>query len=172
MRFENVLSSRVLTSIYLKKSQPISLAYTERASGIHLWLVFLKAFQAMASHANSSLKGTGLGDSDFRVLEVLLHKGSLPVNVIGPKVHLTPGSISIAVDRLVQKNLVTRKPAAERDRRIRIVELTPKGRQKITAVFAHHSTVMNKAAEGLTPEERTQLTELLKKLGKYAAQNV
>jgi hypothetical protein len=27
-----------------------------------------------------------LGDSDFRVLEVLLHKGPLPVNSIGPKV--------------------------------------------------------------------------------------
>jgi len=32
----------------------------------------------------------GLGDSDFRVLEVLLHKGTLPVNTIGPKVWLNP----------------------------------------------------------------------------------
>ena len=31
-----------------------------------------------------NLGRTGLGDSDFRVLEVLLHKGPLPVNTIGP----------------------------------------------------------------------------------------
>src|SRR6266481_5719810 len=76
-------------------------------SGVHVWLVLGKAFQAMAARAAESLNvsRTGLGDSDFRVLEVLLHKGSLPVNTIGPKVWLTPGSISVAVDRLEKKGL-------------------------------------------------------------------
>jgi hypothetical protein len=41
-----------------------------------------------------------LGDSDFRVLEVLLHKGPLPVNTIGPIVDLTPGSISSGIPAL------------------------------------------------------------------------
>ena len=156
--------------MHLKKSQANLPPKTEFVSGVHVWLVLLKAFHALDAHAYASLKGTGLGDSDFRVLEVLLHKGALPVNTIGPKVHLTPGSISTAVDRRVRKQLVTRK-SAEGDRRIRIVALTPKGRQKITVVFTRHTQAMNKAAEGLTPEERTQVTELLKKLGKYAAQN-
>jgi hypothetical protein len=39
----------------------------------------------------------GLGESDFRVLEVLLHKGPMPVNAIGPKVYLNPGSVSVGV---------------------------------------------------------------------------
>jgi sigma54-dependent transcription regulator len=38
------------------------------------------------------LSRAGLGDWDFRVLEVLLHKGPLPVTTIGSKVWLTPGS--------------------------------------------------------------------------------
>src|ERR1700750_1445433 len=78
-------------------------------SGVHVWLVFMKAFQALVPHAAESVKQTKLGDSDFRVLEVLLHKGPLPVNTIGSKVWLTPGSISVAVDRLVKKGLVARK---------------------------------------------------------------
>src|SRR5947209_15932560 len=92
------------------------------SSGVHVWLVLLKTFHALLPHAEQSIKGTQLGDSDFRVLEALLHKGPLPVNTIGPKVWLTPGSISVAVDRLVRKDLVTRKhnPA---DRRVRQVEL-------------------------------------------------
>jgi MarR family transcriptional regulator, 2-MHQ and catechol-resistance regulon repressor len=79
-------------------------------SGVHVWLVFMKAFHALAVRAEKSLNlsQTGLGDSDFRVLEVLLHKGSLPVNTFGPKVWLTPGSISVAVDRLENKALVRR----------------------------------------------------------------
>jgi len=71
----------------------------------------MKAFQALIPHAAESIARTELGDSDFRVLEVLLHKGPLPVNTIGPKVWLTPGSISVAVDRLVKKGLVSRKDA-------------------------------------------------------------
>jgi DNA-binding MarR family transcriptional regulator len=66
-----------------------------------------------------------------RVLEVLLRKGPLPVNTIGPKVWLTPGSISVAVDRLVKKGLVSRKDRAA-DRRVRQVELTAKGQALIT----------------------------------------
>src|SRR5205823_8170609 len=79
------------------------------SSGVHVWLVFMKAFQALVPHAAGSIKRTKLGDSDFRVLEVLLHKDPLPVNTIGPKVWLTAGSISVAVDRLGKKGIVARK---------------------------------------------------------------
>ncbi|PYL80055.1 MAG: hypothetical protein DMF27_00065 [Verrucomicrobia bacterium] len=43
-------------------------------TGVHVWLVFMKAFQALFQHAEESIKRTELGDSDFRVLEALLHK--------------------------------------------------------------------------------------------------
>src|SRR5262249_59805891 len=78
-------------------------------AGVHVWLILMKAFQALMPHAQESIARTGLGDSDFRVLEALLHKGPLPVNTIGPKVWLPPRSISIAVDRLVRKGLAPRK---------------------------------------------------------------
>src|SRR6201987_2733141 len=96
-------------------------------TGVHVWLVLMKAFQSLMPHAAESIGRTELGDSDFRVLEALLHKGPLPVNTMGPKVWLTPGSISVAVDRLVRQGLVVRKEQS-RDRRVRRVERTPKGR--------------------------------------------
>ena len=74
----------------------------------HVWLVMMKAMRALTRYAAAGIEETGLGLSDFGVLEVLLHKGPLPVNTIGPIVDLTPGSISIAVDRLVVKGLVHR----------------------------------------------------------------
>ena len=115
-------------------------------SGIHVWLVLLKAFHALRAHAEKSVNSsrTGLGDSDFRVLEVLLHKGPLPVNTIGPKVWLTPGSISVAVDRLEKKALVKRGNTD--DRRVRLVELTAKGSALITRIFREHAAAMEEAA--------------------------
>lgn len=135
-------------------------------SGVHVWLVLTKAFRALAARAEESLNlsGAGLGDSDFRVLEVLLHKGPLPVNTIGPKVWLTPGSISIAVDRLENKALVKRRSTD--DRRVRLVELTTKGRALITKTFREHAAAMEEAARVLSKEERLILLRLLKKLGK------
>jgi MarR family transcriptional regulator, 2-MHQ and catechol-resistance regulon repressor len=141
----------------------------EDSSGVHLWLVFMKAFQALIPHAASSIKRTELGDSDFRVLEALLHKGPLPVNTVGPKVWLTPGSISVAVDRLVKKGLVSRKGQAG-DRRVRQVELTSKGRALITRGFGEHAAAMEKIASVLSGNERLTLLRLLKKLGKHAAE--
>ena len=135
-------------------------------SGVHVWLVLVKAFRALAAHAQESLNlgRTGLGDSDFSVLEVLLHKGPLPVNTIGPKVWLTPGSISVAVDRLEKKALVKRKNTG--DRRVRLVELTAKGRALITKISREHAAAMEEAAGVLSKEERLMLLRLLKKLGK------
>ena len=138
------------------------------STGVHLWLVFMKAFQALFPHAEKSIKRTELGDSDFRVLEALLHKGPLPVNTLGPKVWLTPGSISVAVDRLVRKGLVSRNDRAG-DRRVRQVELTPKGRALITRGFGEHAAAMENVADVLSKNERLTLLRLLKKLGKHAA---
>src|ERR1700744_2543626 len=82
----------------------------------HVWLVMMKAMRALTKYAAAGIEETGLGLSDFGVLEILLHKGPLPVNAIGPIIDLTPGSISIAVDRLFAKGLVSRVESAE-DRR-------------------------------------------------------
>ena len=139
--------------------------------GIHIWLVMMKAFHAVNGYAARSFQSHGLGDSDFRVLEALFHKGPLPVNTIGPKVFLTPGSISVAVDRLYEKGLVTRMESGT-DRRVRLVNLTPKGRDLITTIFSEHAKDMEELAKILTPTERVQLVNALKRLGKHAAGSV
>jgi MarR family 2-MHQ and catechol resistance regulon transcriptional repressor len=150
----------------MKRKQP---AHRQDSTGVHVWLVLMKVFQALFPHAEESIKRTQLGDSGFRVLEVLLHKGALPVNTIGPKVWLTPGSISVAVDRLVKRGLVSRKDHPN-DRRVRRVELTPKGRALITRGFGEHAAAMEHVAGVLSKHERLTLLRLLKKLGKHAAE--
>ena len=134
----------------------------------HVWLVMIKAMRALTRYAAAGIEDTGLGDSDFRVLEVLLHKGPLPVNTIGPIVDLTPGSISIAVDRLFEKHLVSRVESTE-DRRVRIVALTPRGKDLIVPAFRKHAGQMRRVFSELSTEELHGLEGALKKIGKRAA---
>ena len=134
----------------------------------HVWLVMMKAMRALTRYAAAGIEDTGLGITDFGVLEVLLHKGPLPVNTIGPIVDLTPGSISIAVDRLVAKGIVRRVESSE-DRRVRIVGLTPRGKDLIVPAFRKHAGQMRRVFSELSPEELRGLEVMLKKIGKRAA---
>src|SRR5882757_486585 len=134
----------------------------------HVWLVMMKAMRALTRYATAGIEETGLGLSDFGVLELLVHGGPLPVNTIGPIVDLTPGSISIAVDRLVGKGLVSRVESAE-DRRVRIVALTSRGKALIVSAFRKHSGQMNKVFSELGPEELRSREVKLKTVGKRAA---
>jgi MarR family transcriptional regulator, 2-MHQ and catechol-resistance regulon repressor len=139
----------------------------DTSTPIHTWLVMMKTMQAVTRYGLANLEKTGLGLSDFAVLEALLHKGPLPVNVIGPKVNLTPGSISVAVDRLVSKGLVSRAECSQ-DRRVRIVALTSRGKSVITPIFRAHVETMEKVFAGLSRHELRQLQQQLKRVGKQA----
>jgi MarR family transcriptional regulator, 2-MHQ and catechol-resistance regulon repressor len=134
---------------------------------LHAWLIMLKAWQSMSRYLLPALLAEGLGESDFRVLEILLHKGPMPVNAIGPKVYLNPGSVSVAVDRLYKKGFVSRVECSE-DRRVRTVSLTEKGRQVFVPLFRRHTALIKRAFQDVSSEELAHLEQGLKKIGKRA----
>ncbi len=136
--------------------------------GIHLWLLLSKASQAMAAHARRSVSEQGLCLSDFAVLEALLHKGPLAVNVLGKKVLLTSGSMTAAVDRLNERGWVERRENGG-DRRTRVVHLTTKGRVVIRKLFAAHEQDMEQAVAFMSARERVALANGLRRLGRGVA---
>ena len=89
-------------------------------------------------------------------------------DLIGPIVGLTPGSISVAVERLVARGLVSRVESPE-DRRVRVVALTPRGKDLIVPAFRKHAGQMRRVFSELSPEELRALEVALKKVGKRAA---
>lgn len=134
---------------------------------VHCWLVWRKAHEAASDYLLKGIAETGISDTDFRVLEALLHKGPLPVNTIGPKVHLTPGSISVAVDRLLERGLVTRVESSD-DRRVRIVALTKTGKDLIAPIFRKHAAEIGKVFGDASAKELQILESVLKRAGKRA----
>jgi MarR family 2-MHQ and catechol resistance regulon transcriptional repressor len=143
-----------------------SLPVPSDTSGVHIWLILMKAHRALAYHAEQSILGLGFCFSDFATLEALLHKGPQSITQIAHRIGLTAGSMSVALDRLARRGLV-RRYAHPTDRRNRVIRLTA-ARKLIEEAFREHASVMEDIAKSLSTEERGVLIELLKRLGKHA----
>jgi MarR family 2-MHQ and catechol resistance regulon transcriptional repressor len=139
-------------------------------SGPHLFLLLWKASHAVTGYSHESIRAAGFGSlSDFAVLELLMHKGPQPVNVIGAKILLTSGSITTAVQRLEKRGLVRRERSGE-DARVVLVHLTDAGQALIEPSFETHSADLNHLFDALDETERTQFAALMRKIGQRAGQ--
>lgn len=141
------------------------MAMRKNITGVYTWLVLWKTQKTLETKAFEHIVSLGLCISDFAVLEVLLHKGELPVNMIGKKLLLTSGSITSAIDRSEKKGFVKRVDDPD-DRRVKVVRLTPKGLAFIKEAFADHKRAMERVMAPLSQSERKTMTKLLRKLGK------
>ena len=136
-----------------------------------LWWIIARSHHALRLLAERSIANTGLCLTDFAALEALLHKGPLTISEIQDKVMLASGSMTAAIDRLEKMRLVVRKSTAK-DRRARVVQLTPEGKRVATASFEKHAKDLEQVASILTEKDKTQLYESLKKLGLFAAERL
>jgi MarR family transcriptional regulator, 2-MHQ and catechol-resistance regulon repressor len=130
----------------------------------YIRLVLWKAAKAVEKVDKASIYTTGLHLSDFQIMEILLHKGPLPVNAIGEKVLLTSGSMTAAAKRLEKKGLVQRiqNPL---DGRCFNIHLTAGGKTVIKRAYTDHEKNLEKVVSVLTSTERSELVRLLKKIG-------
>jgi len=133
-----------------------------------LWLVFSRCHRALSQIAERSIEEAGLCLTDFAALEALLHKGPLTITEIQGKVLLASGSMTAAVDRLENRGLIRRGPAAG-DRRAKVLHLTPEGKRVVGSAFSRHAAALDSAMSVLNFAEKRRLYGLLKKLGLFAA---
>ena len=139
-------------------------------SGSHLFLLFWKASHAAMRDDHQSIAAQGFATlSDYAVLEVLLHKGALPVNAIGEKVLLTSGSMTTAVQRLEKKGLVVRE-RSEGDARVVLVHLTNEGMSLIQEAFTVHAEDLDELFIEFSEDERIQFAGLMRKLAQRSQQ--
>src|SRR5947208_16977036 len=101
---------------------------------LRLWVVLARAFDAVERHSRASIARFGLGTTEFGVLEVLYHKGELPVCDVQRRILVESSSTTYVVDKLVKRGLVRRRHSGT-DRRMIILALTPAGRRLIETIF-------------------------------------
>src|SRR5881396_3182677 len=76
---------------------------------LKLWVVLARAFDAVERHSRASIARFQLGTTEFGVLEVLYHKGQLPVCEVQRRILVESSSTTYVVDKLVQRGLVRRR---------------------------------------------------------------
>jgi MarR family 2-MHQ and catechol resistance regulon transcriptional repressor len=141
-----------------------------RAPALELFVVLSRAYNWVNAYVIRDIRGNGLNPTEFGILELLYHQGPLPLQQIGEKILISSGNITYVVDKLEQKQLLTRR-ASSQDRRVIFAEITPQGHALLAAIFPHHEEVIRAAVSGLTPEEQEQAIVLLKKLGLFAQEH-
>jgi MarR family 2-MHQ and catechol resistance regulon transcriptional repressor len=144
---------------------------SDRITAPRLWMVIMRSHRALALLAEQSITKVGLCRTDFAALEALLHKGPLTISEIQDKVLLASGSMTAAVDRLEKLGLVVRK-TCPRDRRARVLELTPEGKRLAASCFEKHARDLEALMSALSEKDKEQLYGSLKKLGLLAAKKL
>ncbi|MNI13832.1 HTH-type transcriptional regulator MhqR [compost metagenome] len=142
----------------------------EEDLSLKLFIVLTRALQSIKKRVEEDIKSYGLNTTEFTVLELLYNKGDQPIQKIGDKVLIASSSITYVVDKLVNKNLITRRPCAD-DRRITYASITPEGIEFMNGIFPSHRERIQEICGGLDADEKKALIEQLKKLG-YFAQSI
>ena len=103
---------------------------------------------------------------EFDVLAALRRTGppfTLSAGTLATQTHVTSGTMTTRVDRLLERGFVTRFPD-ENDRRGVLVALTPAGQCGVDGAIKDLLEQEKTALEALGPKEREQLADLLRKL--------
>lgn len=139
----------------------------DRPATLHLILALGRALQALERSVRPHLAQFGLGLTEFAVLEVLYHKGALPLGEIRDRILVTGASTTYVVRKLEDRGLMRRRPCPE-DQRIVFGELTAKGRALIDEVFPAHVDRLQQAMAGLSVSQKRDATRLLRALSLHA----
>lgn len=111
------------------------------------------------------LNGFDLTFNQFKVLEVLYHRGDLNIGSITKLTLSTPGNITVVVKNLKRDGWITAIKDPD-DSRASILTITNKGIEVIEKLFPDHAKNVNKLLEVLTDDELDTLYNLLDKVYK------
>ena len=123
-----------------------------------------RAAESVNRRVNEHLRDHDLSVSQFGVLEALYHLGPLPVGQVADKILRSSANLTLVVDNLVKRELVTRERRAD-DRRTVQISLTDAGQTLIAAIMPAHVAGVVDAFTALSPDELTTLAGLCRRLG-------
>lgn len=124
-----------------------------------------KAHNKIYAKSLNYLSQNGLTFNQFKVLEVLYHRGDLTIGSIVKLIMSTPGNVTVVVKNLKRDGYIT-SVKDEKDNRSTIQSITQKGIDLIENIFPKHCENLTNSCDKLSDEELDTLYELLNKLYK------
>lgn len=140
----------------------------EKNASLKLFIVLHLAFKSIDQVAHKHIKEKEMSITEFGVLELLYHKGKQTINNLRQRVLVASSSISYVVNELEQDGYIEKQKCTE-DKRVTYIHLTDAGRKMMDSVFPEHQEVIEEIMSDLSDEEKHELTEMLKVIGKKAA---
>ena len=141
----------------------------EQVTALNLFIKLNRAADSVSNRVNNFINSQHLTVSQFGVLEILFHLGSMSQCDIGKKLLKTGGNMTMVIDNLEKRKLVERV-RSEQDRRFIEVHLTSDGENLIKSIFPKHVEKIVEEMSILTIEEQNEFSRLCKKLGMQEAE--
>lgn len=128
-----------------------------------LWVRFLRFNLLSHKRLEADLERQGLTPPQFYVLATIGYAGGLPFGEIGAKMMVTVSNLTGIVDRLEEKNLVTRE-RDDRDRRVVRVVLTDRGAKLYKNTIPLFEKSISTIFTPLSKAQQKELSAILRKL--------
>jgi MarR family 2-MHQ and catechol resistance regulon transcriptional repressor len=129
------------------------------------FIKLVRAANSVGTSLAAAYTDAGLTESQFGVLEALLHLGPLHPGDLAAKLLRSSGNLTLVLDNLEKRGLVRRERGTA-DRRFITVHLTPEGRSLIAGLFPRHVSDVVGRFGVLTAAEQEELGRLCRKLGR------
>ena len=136
----------------------------EEKSALDVYIKLSRAAEAVNTRINQHLKAKNITISQFGALEAIYHLGPMHQNRLAEKILKSTGNLTLVIDNLEKRGLVTRERDPE-DRRCITIDLTGSGRELIEQLFPRHVAIVVREIGVLTRAEQSQLAALCRKLG-------
>ena len=128
------------------------------------WIKLSRAKETVGRMLRRKLDGQRITMTQFSVLEILEHRGPLPLKEIGNKILLSSSNLVTVIDNLERQELVIRRQNKE-DRRSLTISITDNGKITIKPIFQDHLSDLSQWFSILNDSELNTLGKLCKKLG-------
>jgi len=128
------------------------------------YIKLIRSAESLNAKINLELSEFDLTESQFGVLDALLHLGPMKHKEIGKKILKSGGNITMVINNLERRELVQRK-RGEKDKRQFIIHLTSKGKNKIQEVLPTIVKKIKKHFEVLSKDEQREMQRLCKVIG-------
>jgi MarR family transcriptional regulator, 2-MHQ and catechol-resistance regulon repressor len=134
-----------------------------KASFIPTMRALARAYQSFSAYSEAHIREFDLTPAQFDVIATLGNTNGMNMGEICQKTLITKGTLTGVIDRLIQKQLVSREVSPDNRRHV-IVQLTPQGKQVFEQCFPAHIAHLKERFDRLDPSELETLTALLDRL--------
>jgi MarR family transcriptional regulator, 2-MHQ and catechol-resistance regulon repressor len=129
------------------------------------WIQLSRAFNKISSKEIKYFNEHNLTFNQFKVLEVLYHRGDLNIGAITKLTMSTPGNITVVVKNLKRDGWI-HSIEDPKDKRAILLSISLKGKEIIESIFPQHARNLTDNFQVLNDEELVLLYDLLRKLQK------